>query len=113
MACFEYGTIVDLGVRETLSLPNMRGATLRVTRGTVWITQQDDTRDIVLRAGDSWAVERNGLTIVEAQEDTSFCVMGRKIEARATAFRRGWWGRVRDAAAYLLALPSRNPYPHV
>ena len=58
MACFKHGTIIDLAARESVSLPDMRGTTLRVTRGTVWITQENDTQDIVLRAGDNWVVER-------------------------------------------------------
>ena len=66
MACFNHATIIDLAAREMLQLPDVRGTTLRVTRGTVWITQQNDTQDIVLRAGDNWVVERNGTTLVEA-----------------------------------------------
>ena len=79
MACFKDGTIIDLTTRESLALPDFRGTTLRVTRGTVWITQEHDTQDIVLRAGDTWVVERNGLTLLEAQEDSTFCVLGRAL----------------------------------
>ena len=64
MACFKNGTIIDLTTRESLALPDFRGTTLRVTRGTVWITQEHDTQDVVLRAGDTWVVERNGLTLL-------------------------------------------------
>ena len=39
MACFKNGTIIDLAARESVSLPNMRGTTLRITRGAVWITE--------------------------------------------------------------------------
>ncbi len=42
MACFEHGTIVELAAREVVTLPDVRSATLRVTRGTLWITQEDD-----------------------------------------------------------------------
>ena len=49
MTFFEPGTIVDLAERETLVLPDIAGATLRVNRGTLWITQEHDTRDVVLR----------------------------------------------------------------
>ena len=59
----------------------VRGALLRVTRGTLWITQENDPRDLVLRTGDTWVVERNGLTIVEAQADTTVCIGGRHVDA--------------------------------
>ena len=81
MPCFKHGTIIDLAARESVSLPDMRGTTLRITRGSVWITQENDTKDIVLRAGDNWVVEKNGLTILEAQEDTTFCALGRRLDA--------------------------------
>lgn len=72
MACFETGTVVRLGSREAITLADIRGATLQVTRGALWVTQQRDPKDIVLRVGDSWAVERNGDTVVEALDDASF-----------------------------------------
>ena len=119
MACFKHGTIIDLATRESLSLPDVRGTTLRVTRGTVWITQEDDTQDIVLRAGDTWVVERNGLTILEAQEDTTFCALGRNLETwvipqqapRLTLAVA--WRHVSEAFATFFATPRRNVVPYV
>jgi hypothetical protein len=78
MACYESGTVISLGSREAISLPGIRGATLRVTQGTLWLTQEDGGRDIVLRTGDNWVVERNGNTVVEAQNAAVFCIVGRK-----------------------------------
>ena len=105
MACFKHGTIIDLAARESVSLPDMRGTTLRITRGSVWITQENDTKDIVLHAGDNWVVEKNGLTILEAQEDTTFCALGRQLDTgsspRPAAHRvpSRFATRVRDAFA--------------
>ncbi|MEO8344344.1 MAG: DUF2917 domain-containing protein [Betaproteobacteria bacterium] len=118
MACFEHGTIIAMEPRETVTLPDVRGTTLRVARGILWITQEDDPQDIVLRSGDTWTVERNGLTIVEAQSDASFCVVGRRIQNlirqrnRAT---RGHivWGWTRNAVVAFFTTPSRNPVPYV
>ncbi len=117
MACFEHGTIIEMSPRETVTLPDVRGTTLRVARGTLWITQEDDSQDIVLRTGDTWTVERNGLTIIEAQSDSNFCVIGRRVEAlvrNRTKAARGIsaWDRVRDSLAAFLASPSRNPVPY-
>lgn len=115
MACFQHGTIVELAARDIATLPDMRSATLRVTRGTLWITQEDDPQDVVLRAGDNWAVERNGLTVVEAQDDAIFCVMGRRFESLAVA-RNGSapspWIRARDAVAAYFATPPRGAVPY-
>jgi hypothetical protein len=76
MSCFETGTVVSLGRREVVTLPDVRGATLRVMRGTLWVTQHGSREDVVLRGGDNWVVERNGPTVVEAQNDALFCVAG-------------------------------------
>ncbi|HQR12554.1 MAG TPA: DUF2917 domain-containing protein [Casimicrobiaceae bacterium] len=117
MACFEHGTIIGMKPRETVTLPDLRGTTLRVTRGTLWITQEGDPQDIVLRDGDTWTIERDGLTIVEAQSDSSFCVVGRRVETlirnRANARGSSAWDRARDAAAAFFLTPSRSPAPYV
>src|SRR5512132_961716 len=76
MACFETGTVVNLSTREAITLPNIRGATLRGTRGTLWLTEERVRDDIVLRPGDNWLVESDGNTVVEAQGDSTFCIVG-------------------------------------
>jgi hypothetical protein len=114
MACFEHGTIIDLAARESVPLTDMRGTILRVTRGTVWVTQENDTQDIVLRAGDNWVIEKNGLTIVEAQQDATVCTLGRRVEAPVTgasgAAVRGvsLWQRI---AAFAMT-PTRRTVPY-
>lgn len=112
MACFETGTVVSLAAREAITLPDVRGATLRVTRGTVWLTQEGDRNDVVLRPGDNWVVERDGDTVVEAQDAVTFCVMGRDASALhlpATAQRStGLWA----ALASLLTPPPGYHAPY-
>jgi len=76
MLCNGYDDVVELESGELAELRDVRGATLRVTRGTLWVTQDRDVRDVVLRAGDVWTVERDGLTLAEAQGDATFCVLG-------------------------------------
>ena len=115
MACFQHGTIVELTARDVVTLPDLRSAKLRVTRGTLWITQEDDPQDVVLRAGDNWVVERNGLTVVEAQDDAIFCVVGRHLEtpiATRGVSARSPWTRMRNAAAAFLASPLRGAVPY-
>ena len=76
MTCPGYDDVVEMNDRELIELRDVRGATLRVTRGTLWVTQDRDVRDVVLRTGDVWTVERDGLTLVEAQGDATLCLAG-------------------------------------
>ena len=108
---------IELCRRQNLPLRDMRGATLRVVRGRLWITQESDTRDLVLEAGDSWAIERNGLTIVEAQADTSLVVSGRNLDAIRSTQRTSsplspLWRRVRAAFALMMLAPPRRTLPY-
>ncbi len=118
MASVKQGTIIDLGARESVPLSDLRGVTLRVTRGTLWITQQDDTQDIVLRPGDNWTIERQGLTLVEAQQDATFCVLGRYLDAAVVPRRRArgtWttaWRIVRARVAAQFRSPKRSVVPY-
>ncbi len=61
---------------QLVDLDDARGTVIRVARGRIWLTQYGDPVDHVLGAGDVWAVERNGRTIVQAQESTLIDVSG-------------------------------------
>jgi len=80
MLCAGYTKVWDLSGGELVRLDGARGTTLRVTRGTLWITLENDTRDIVLTAGDSYTIDRGGLTLVEAQGAAVVCVMAHYVE---------------------------------
>jgi hypothetical protein len=87
MTCDGYTTVWELVPREVISLDGARGATLRVTRGRVWLTQERDARDIVLDAGDAFTIECGGRTVVEALEGATLCLpvsrqSGRNRQAR-------------------------------
>lgn len=107
MSCFESGIVVDLTPQENLVLTDVRGAVLRVNRGTLWITQENDTRDVVLRPGDTWMVERQGDTIIEAQSAATICASGSGIERALAAGLRtattATGGTARRALPRLLA----------
>lgn len=112
--------LLDLAPRESLLLADARGTTLRVTRGTLWVTQQDDTRDAVLRPGDAWTVELDGDTIVEAQTAATVALSGRAAHGalqgpRLVPARRP--GRlaqvVRERFAAWWSLTPRRHIPYV
>jgi hypothetical protein len=104
MLCNGYDKVFDLDHGDLVELQDARGTTVRITRGTVWITQEHDTQDIVLRAGDVWTVERQGLTLVEAQGDALVCMVGARANIARSRHRaasladrvRGWLERISD-----------------
>jgi hypothetical protein len=111
MACFETGTVVSLDSREAVTLPGIRGATLRVTQGTLWLTQEGDPHDVVLRTGDNFVVESDGATVVEAQDAALFCVVGRRadtLRAPVRARKSALWSTL----AGLLTPPPRHHAPY-
>ena len=59
-------TTVRLARDGLLGIDDGHGLRLRVAAGTVWLTQQGDGRDVVLREGESFVIDRPGRTVVQA-----------------------------------------------
>jgi hypothetical protein len=90
MICNGYTRIWDLAQGELVKLDGARGTTLRVTRGALWLTFEGDARDVVLRAGDTFTIDRAGLTLIEAQRQSTVCVMAHHVaETHVPATRAG------------------------
>jgi hypothetical protein len=87
MACSGYTKVWEMKPGELIGLDGARGTTLRVTRGLLWITLERDTRDVVLTVGDVFTIDRGGLTLIEAQEGSTVCVMAHQIDM--VTYRRG------------------------
>ena len=115
MVCDGYTKVWDLTSGEFVRLDGARGTTLRVTRGTLWLTQERDTRDIVLAAGDSYTIDRGGLTLVQAHGSASVCVLSHYVEAvRIAPERRSIGARLRDFLVSTgTAADVRRWVPHV
>jgi hypothetical protein len=64
--------------------------------GSLWVTQHRDGRDIVLRAGESFALDRKGLVLVQALEQSALSIAPPAARIRAPAAS---------------ALPRRTPAP--
>jgi len=61
---------VDLRENAILALNSeKRPPALRCAKGLVWITQEGDTRDRVLHAGNTWHPAANGKVTVTAMSD--------------------------------------------
>jgi hypothetical protein len=105
-----FATKVDLRNRESLAFDDIEGTALAVTSGTLWITQEDDTSDVVLGPGDVWMVERDGLTIIEAQNDASFRALGRAFEQAWKKRHSSWGSRAVKRLRSLVSRPRFVPY---
>ena len=104
MACSGYTKVWELTAGELIGLDGARGTTLRVTRGTLWVTLERDTRDVVLSAGDTFTIDRGGLTLIEAQDRHDRVRAGASDRHGARAPRRADAGAARCA-------PGSRPSP--
>ena len=50
----------------TLRIRNGKGSELRALQGCVWVAQEDDIADQVLKAGDTFRLDRDGLALAYA-----------------------------------------------
>lgn len=60
--------LTSLAKGELLRFEGVQGHAIAVFRGHVWITQNHDSRDIFVRAGETFGLDRPGLVLVEAIE---------------------------------------------
>ena len=58
-----------LARNEVVGLDGAPGTELHVHRGAVWLTQQDDARDIVLRPGEAFRLDRRGRAVMQVLAD--------------------------------------------
>ena len=58
--------------RSTLQLDDAEGTVIAVESGCLWITMENDPRDIVLAPGMRFEIDRSGRTIIAAEEDSRF-----------------------------------------
>ncbi len=57
---------IALEQRTLLRVRNGTGQTILCLKGMIWLTQQNDVRDIVLGAGESFTLDRPGLALLYA-----------------------------------------------
>lgn len=57
--------------------------------GIVWVTQEGDPRDIILRAGESFAIDRSGPTLVQAFEPGAISITHAAAQS-GTNLPAGW-----------------------
>lgn len=55
-----------LDAREVLHIHDGAGLAVKCVRGVLWITQSNDTDDIIVRAGETFVLDRDGLALISA-----------------------------------------------
>ena len=60
-----------LGRGQTLKIRDAIGSTICAREGTVWITEENSRKDVVLEQGYCFRVDRPGRTLVQAFADAS------------------------------------------
>jgi hypothetical protein len=56
---------------QTVKLRDSVGSTLCAREGTVWITEENSRKDVVLENGACYRIDKPGLTLVQAFADAS------------------------------------------
>jgi DUF2917 family protein len=59
---------ISLGASRGISLEDAAGVEVECLTGSVWLTMEGDSRDIIVAPGDAYAIDRNGLTLINAIE---------------------------------------------
>jgi hypothetical protein len=67
-------TAVRLNEGRTISVVDGKGARIAVAAGAVWVTQEHDPRDVTLRPGQSFTLDRDGTAIIEALADAEVAI---------------------------------------
>jgi hypothetical protein len=65
---------VRLAARAVHCIEGGKGLQITAVSGTVWVTQADDPRDIILTRGRSFILDRRGRAVVYAFQDAAIVV---------------------------------------
>ena len=64
-----------LARKAMVDLEGAIGVEIRVHRGRVWLTQENDTRDIVVGPGEAFRLDREGRAVVEVLTDAEISLI--------------------------------------
>jgi len=65
---------IRLGKKQLLAVTGGKGQPIVCRKGSIWITQDGDSRDVVLREGESFTLDRPGPAIVQSFEPAAVCL---------------------------------------
>ena len=75
-------SIVWLGPNQLLELRDAQGRVLTSVIGSLWITQEDDLRDLVIGAGESRRIEHGGVTLAQSLNGAAYVLIEDGADAR-------------------------------
>ena len=78
---------VQLEGRDLVGVRNARGALAFVESGTVWITQENDRRDVIVSAGEWMRFDRAGIALVQAHRSATITITAPDDGAEREVFR--------------------------
>ncbi len=94
-----------LTARQTATLRDAQGTRIECLSGSLWITQEGDTRDVVLGPGEELTLERAGATLVHAfVPSLVLAVVSHPAAPGVSAWRR----LVRGLSCYFMELGMRR-----
>lgn len=105
---------------EIVGIRNGRGALVFVESGTAWITQDHDRRDVMVAAGRSFRLDRDGVALVQAVRTATITITApcggddpevRRPDAAAASRARPGHPLVRRMWAIVLRLYRRHARP--
>ena len=59
---------------QTLKIQDAVGSTIYAREGSVWITEENSRKDVVLEPGSTFRIDRPGITLVQAFADASIAL---------------------------------------
>jgi Protein of unknown function (DUF2917) len=95
--------VIELEHRGIVPIGNGKGARIDCVRGRIWITEHEETSDIVLEAGESYEISRSGVAVVQALREALVVVWSPTVSTarvglatRVERLRNRWIGRAAD-----------------
>jgi hypothetical protein len=92
-------SLLRLAAEELLKIDAVRGHSVMVFQGKVWITQHDDLDDYIVSSGESFTFDRRGLALIEALEPTSLVMLVEPMPAHDSIGYEAAWPQTTPAEA--------------
>jgi hypothetical protein len=81
---------LHLASGEVIGFDRLRGSRLECRGGTLWITVDGQTRDVVLEAGDDFECESSAPVVVHALGGPAVMTLKEHPVAPTSAWKRAW-----------------------
>ncbi len=86
--------VLRLAPGESLVLEHAAGIEIQCRRGSLWITQYGDARDIVLTAGRTFELALATSTVLSSRNGAEFLLQRMKCPGLSVHDRHGWGQRL-------------------